>query len=174
MKLSESEKILLFGKYYEALKTGVYNYALKMLPDKEIAADVTQNVFVKFFENIENIREEEKIKIWIFKSARNEIYGIYRKSGNSIFSKFDETEIEKIPDDNFPHKKVETSELANILLSEINKLPDASREVILLREYAFLRYNEIAEITGVDINVVKSRLHKARKKLIEKISKLYK
>ncbi len=173
MKLSENEKILLFGKYYEALKSGVYNYAVKMLSDKETASDVMQNVFVKFFEHIENIREEEKIKVWIFKSARNEIYGIYRKSGNSIFSKLDKTAIENISVGGFPHEKVEAAELANILLDEVNKLSETSREVILLREYAFLSYNEIAEITGVEINVVKSRLHKARKKLIDKISKLY-
>ncbi len=172
MKLSENEKILLFGRYYDALKKGVYNYAVKMLSDKEAAADVMQNVFVKFFEHIENIREENKIKVWIFKSARNEIYGIYRKSGNSIFSEFDETTIENISDGGFPYEKVEASELADILLGEVNKLSEKSREVILLREYANLSYKEISEITGTDINVIKSRLFKARKLLMNRISKI--
>ncbi len=173
MKLSDNEKILLFGKYYDALKSGVYNYALKMLSDRDLAADVMQDVFVKFFEHIENIRDESKIKIWIFKSARNEVFGIYRKSGKSLFTSFDEKDVDINSHESLPHLKTEAEELGKIILDEINKLSRINREAILLREYSNLSYEEIANITGVDINVVKSRLHKARKKLTEKILKCY-
>jgi RNA polymerase sigma-70 factor (ECF subfamily) len=173
MQNGRDRKILLFVKHYEKRKEAVYNFALKMLNDSEKAADVTQNVFLKLFENIELIRNENKIPVWIFITARNEIFAYYR-SGERKERNYDADELENfnLADDDNPGEKFELKELREIILTELDKLSDMNRETFLLREYGGLSYKEISEVTGAEINLVKSRLFKTRKKLIEKISKI--
>jgi RNA polymerase sigma factor (sigma-70 family) len=169
----EKNRTVVFTRFYEKHKLGVYNYALKMLNKSESAADVTQNVFLKFYENIDKIREIDKSHIWIFKTARNEIYGNFRKKVPEKVSINNDPENElEIKSDSKPAEETEIKELKSLLISEINKLPEINRETILMREFGGLSYKEIAEILNIDINVVKSRLFKTRKKLIERISKL--
>ncbi len=171
--LREKEKEILFIRYYERHKKPVYNYAVKMLHDSNKAADVTQNVFLKLFENLQLIRDENKIPVWIFVTARNEIYGYFR-SGRRKENFYDEEEMEKLnlQSGGDTQSEAELKELRGIILNELNKISEANRETFLLREFGGLSYKEIAEITGTEINNVKSRLFKTRRKLIEKISKI--
>ncbi len=172
MKKENKLNILLFTRKYDDYKSGVFNYALKMLGNSEDAEDVTQNVFIKLFHNLDKIRDKSKIKIWVYKTARNEIYGIYRKSNNYQIP-IDEAIASDFVDDteNQPHTKIEAEEIGNLIQAEVEKLSEINRDTFLLREYSGLTYNEIADVTGVDVNVVKSRLFKTRKKLMKKISK---
>ncbi len=171
--MREKEKEILFLRYYERHKNAVYNYAVKMLHDSDKAADVTQNVFLKLFENLQLIRDENKISVWIFVTARNEIYGYFR-SAKRKENYYDEEEMEKLNLQSGENTQSETElkELRGIILNELNKISEVNRETFLLREFGGLSYKEIAEVTGTEIHNVKSRLFKTRKKLIEKISKI--
>ncbi len=168
------EKTLLFLKYYETNKDAVYNYALRMLKNKDVAADVVQETFLKLFENLDSIREHEKIKIWIFTVARNEVFGIFRSKASKS-ANIDEAEFEnKLKEDEktIP-EKFELKELSQIIEAELNKIPELSKDVFVLKEYGGLSYSEIAEITDRTVSSVKSRLFKTRKKLIKEISKIF-
>ncbi len=169
------KKVSLFLERYNLLKDAVYNYALRMLNDRDVAADVVQNVFLKFFEKIDSIRDELKVNIWIFTVARNEIFGEFRKRKKDIDS------IEKVAEKEKLHESgrsviedIELKEMRDLILQALDKLPPVSKEVFLLREYGGFSYGQIAELTGSTISSVKSRLFKTRRRLINEISEFFK
>ena len=66
----------------------------------------------------------------------------------------------------------EQKEIRELILIELNKMSIEQRDVFLLKEYGGLSYKEIAAMTGTNEDLVKSRLHKTRQKLIKKLSPL--
>jgi len=135
-----------------------------------IAEDIVQNTFLKLYEKIDEIRILGSANFWLFKSARNEYFNFYRKNKRNV--EFSE-EIEEDKDSRFELEEyIETKDLRNLVLNKLSELPAEQKEVYLLKEYGGLSYKEIAETTGIEINLVKSRLYKTRQKLINKISKL--
>ena len=134
------------------------------------AEDITQSVFLKLYENFENLQKKESANYWIFRTARNEYYNYYRKekrksniNDDLITNQKDEFELESY---------IELQEMKKIILSELDKMEIEQKEVYLLKEYGGLSYKEISETLEVEVNLVKSRLYKVRQKLINRISKL--
>jgi RNA polymerase sigma-70 factor, ECF subfamily len=141
-----------------------------MVNDKMITEDIVQNVFIKLYENMENIREKEFVVSWIYATARNEIFNFLRKKRRNIENDLkDENEL-------YSEQNVvleyENTELRKIIMNELDVMPPEQKEVYLLKEYSGLSYKEIAEIQNIDEELVKSRLFKIRQKLIKRISKL--
>ncbi|MBK7104515.1 MAG: RNA polymerase sigma factor [Ignavibacteriae bacterium] len=148
----------------------MYNFLLKLSGDKMIAEDIVQSVFLKFYENFESIKNLESANYWIFNSARNEFYNLYKRSKR--ISNLDEDLSENKKDEFELESFIELKEMKKIILAELDKMEFDQKEVFLLKEYGGLSYKEIAETMNIDIDLVKSRLHKVRQKLINKISKL--
>ena len=137
------------------------------------ADDIVQDVFIKLFENLNNIHNKQSIQFWLFKTARNEMMSFFRSTKNKKFiteaADIDEVEIgsEVSLED-----EIENKELNKLILSELENMSEDFREVFVLKEYSGLSYKEIASLLEIDEDLVKSRLYKARQKLINKISKL--
>jgi len=144
-----------------------------MLNDQMQADDIVQNVFIKLYQNLDSIHNKQSIQFWLFKTARNEILTTFRSTKNKkLYSDavdLEETEI-KSPDS--LSEQIENKELSKIVLNELDLMSVEFREVFILREYSGLSYKEIASLLEIDEELVKSRLYKARQKLIVKISKL--
>jgi len=163
------EFTILFNKY----KKRIYNYALKMLNDKMRADDIVQDVFIKLFENLNNIHNKQSIQFWLFKTARNEMMAFLRNTKNKKFI----TEAVDIENFEIENKtsladEIENKELNKLILNELENMKEDFSEVFILKEYSGLSYKEIASLLEIDEDLVKSRLYKARQKLINKISKL--
>ena len=163
------EFTILFNKY----KKRIYNYALKMLSDKMRADDVVQDVFIKLFENLNNIHNKQSIQFWLFKTARNEMMSFLRNTKNKKFIS-ESVDIEKFEIENKDSlaEEIENRELRKLILDELDSMSEDFREVFVLKEYSGFSYKEIASLLDIDENLVKSRLYKARQKLVNKISKL--
>lgn len=144
-----------------------------MLGDKMRADDVVQDVFLKLFENLNNIHNKQSIQFWLFKTTRNEIVGFFRsnKNKNLITHSFDVEETE-IKEPTLLDEEFENKETNKLILDELDKMNEDFKEVFVLKEYSGLSYKEIASLLNIDEDLVKSRLYKARRKLINKISKL--
>ncbi|MCB0749492.1 MAG: RNA polymerase sigma factor [Ignavibacteriae bacterium] len=143
---------------------------LRLSGDAMTAEDITQNVFLKLFENYEALNSSESANFWLFTSARNEFYNLYKRnkkqtelSDSLLSTKKDEFELESY---------VEMKEMKKIILGELDKMNYEQKEVYLLKEYGGLSYKEISETLVIDVDLVKSRLYKVRQKLINKISKM--
>ncbi len=163
------EFTILFYKYKER----IYNYALKMLNDKMRAEDIVQDVFIKLFENLDYINNKQSVCYWLFKTARNELMTFFRSTKNKkLISQtiaLDDvvTETTKSLFD-----EIENQETCKLILAELENMNEDFKEVFVLKEYSGLSYKEIAALLSIDEELVKSRLYKARQKLITKISKL--
>ena len=158
---------------YTKLRQPVYNYVLKMIRDKQQCEDIVQNTFLKLFSNMHVIRQKERIPQWVFRSARNDVYQYYRTKRTHVdqFNVADVDEIHETSPEN-PESQFELLNIKEVVNKELDKLPIEQKDVFLLREYDCLSYREIAELLETEEELVKSRLHKARKKLIARLKNL--
>jgi len=144
-----------------------------MLNDKMMCEDIIQNVFVKFFENMNRIRNSERVDVWLFKTTRNEIYTIYRNKKTHVdqFSVIDADEID-IDSSVRLEEDFEWKDMNQLVMKELDKIAIEQRDVFLLKEYSGFSYKEIAGMMKIDEELVKSRLYRIRQKLINKLSKV--
>lgn len=143
-----------------------------MLNDPMRAEDIVQDVFVKLFENLDNIYNKQSVQFWLFTTARNEIFSFYRNTKNKKFiTNVLDLEGIEIEEAKSLSDEIEQRELNKFILSELDSMNEDFREVFILREYSGLSYKEIASLLKIDEELVKSRLYKARQKLINRVSK---
>lgn len=161
------KNIVEFTLFYNKHKVKLFNYVIRMVPDRMTGEDIVQTVFLKLFENMNVIKNKSSMIYWLFKTARNEIYGYYRKKKIRVdqFNALDTDEIDIEYDDDF-QLQVEKKEMKEILMSVLETLPTEQKEVFYLKEYGGLSYKEIASMMEIDENLVKSRLFKTKQKLI--------
>jgi RNA polymerase sigma-70 factor (ECF subfamily) len=160
MQLGDSEA---FAELYERYRRGVYEYCLRLLQDRDTAADATQNTFIKVHTKIAGLESFASFKAWLFTIARNEIYAYVRRS------RTDGIENEDLWETESPHEELVEREEAELVRRFLGELKPEYREVLLLLEYEQMSYAEIASITGVSISAVESRIFRARKALAKKL-----
>jgi RNA polymerase sigma-70 factor (ECF subfamily) len=163
------EFTILFNRY----KKRVYNYALKMLNDQMRADDIVQDVFIKLFENLNHIHNKKSIQFWLFKTARNEMFAFFRNNKiKKLYTNAVDLEDAAIEEPQSLADEIENKELNKLILNQLDIMNEDFKEVFILREYSGLSYKEIASLLEINEELVKSRLYKARQKLMNKISKL--
>ncbi len=160
-----------FTIIYNRHKAQLYNYALKMVSDRMTAEDIVQTVFMRFYENFELLRSTNASTSWLFTAARNEIFMYYRKKKTRTdqYHAEDISLAEVLPGE-LPEEIYHRQEIREQIQEVLKSIPDEQRETFLLREYGDLSYEEIAKVMDCETKAVKSRLHKARAKLIDKIA----
>ena len=146
-----------------------------MTSDRMTTEDISQNVFLKLFENFDKINDRSKIDIWVFKVAKFEVFNFYR--GKSI--KVDQFGVEDTDDIELGSEMdllevIELKDLKEKLNAELENIAFEQKEVFTLKEFGGLSYEEISSVLEIDENLVRSRLHSARKKLILRLSKALK
>ncbi len=147
----------------------------KLAPDWQDRADLAQEVWLRVYRNIKRLQEPEKFRGWLSRIATNLFYDELRKRkrmGTSIsldnpLHTGDGGEIEwELPSgEPGPIDNLSTQEFYAHLRQAIKDLPEGFRQTIVLREIEGLTYEEIAEITGVSLGTVKSRIARARVRL---------
>ncbi len=168
-------QIIEFTIAFNRYKNKIFNYVLKMINDKMLVEDIVQNVFLKFYENMDSIKNKNNVSYWLFVTARNEIYGYYRNKKSRVdqFNVYDTEELETEFPDNL-EEFFELKEMKELIIKELENISIEQREPFIMKEFGGLSYKEIAAIMNIDENTVKSRLYKTRQKLIQRISKIVK
>jgi len=160
-----------FAEVYQRLRDSIYSFAFRMLADEAAAEDITQETFMFLIENPTKFDPERgALHPFLCGVARNLVLHHLRKreSRHEDIGEFDEfIEIESGLN---PLEILLESELSDFVNECVVSLPEAQREVIILREMQGFTYEEIAKITNADLNLVKVRLHRARKNLAEKLA----
>ena len=158
----------------------VFNLAFRFLNSKEEAEDLTQEIFLKVYRKIGGFRGDARFSTWIFQIAanhcRNRLKYLQRR-GRGRHDSLDETRDEgdgvrqrQMPDlTKIPQDLVEREQIKQIVTTEISHLPEEYRTVIILRDIQGFSYEEIAKITGALEGTVKSRLHRARMELKDRL-----
>lgn len=142
-----------------------------MTGKRDAAEDILQTVFLKYYENMDKIKNPERAPQWIYTVARNEIYQHMRNKYKATIT-YIESEDENRSEADL-ESELERKEISQMVKDEIEQLSHDHKEVILLKEISGLSYKEIAQILNITEDLVKSRLFKARKKLSEKLLKTF-
>jgi len=148
----------------------VYNLALKMTKNEEDAQDISQEAFIKAYNQLEAFRGDSKFSVWLYRLTYNLCIDFLRKKPKaqviSLSAQQEESgdsfEIE-IPDlRELPADSVFRKELQTEIAQSIDELSQGHREIIVMREINDMSYTEIAETLGISEGTVKSRLARAR------------
>jgi RNA polymerase sigma factor (sigma-70 family) len=147
-------------------------FAKSLLKDDEDANDAVQDVLLKLWNRRHLMAGIENVEAWCMKMVRNRAldkirYQSYRRT-NQIETAF---EIESaLPS---PQKSIELKQGIEQMEKAIDELPERQNAIIHLREIEGYSYDEIAVIVGTDLNTIKVELHRARKKVREKMRSIY-
>ena len=149
------------------------NYISRMIPQRELALDISQDVFIKAYSSLETYQTQYKFNTWLFKIASNALIDYWRKKRIKAVS-YDSSHEEdsfgsmQIPDKQCSVvKKLELAELGRKIESALEKLPPALRELFILRHVNQFSYEEIAEIRSLPIGTVKNRVFRAKEMIRE-------
>jgi RNA polymerase sigma factor (sigma-70 family) len=149
-----------------------------LAPDWTDRADLAQEVWIRVYRNIGRLQEPEKFRGWLSRIASNLFYDELRKRKrvapplllDSVTSMEDgEMDRDIASDEASLAEELATQEFHDQLRSAIADLPEAFRTTIVLREIEGLAYEEIAEITGVSLGTVKSRIARAKLRLTQQL-----
>ena len=149
------------------------NYISRMVPERELALDISQDVFIKAYSSLETYQTQYNFNTWLFKIASNALIDHWRKKRIKAVSYDDYDEKEssgsiQIPDKQHSVvKKMELAELRRKIESVLNKLPQSLRELFVLRHINEFSYEEISEIRGLPIGTVKNRVFRAKEMIRE-------
>lgn len=139
----------------------LFNVAFRMLGDYEDARDAAQNTFVKAYEKLGTYDPERRFFSWIYRILMNECLNLRRRPAIHLLGERTEDAVAEhsTPD------AVEAAERRRDVKQALLGLSPAYREVIVLRHFAALSYEEMSDAIGVPAKTVKSRLHTARQQL---------
>ncbi len=170
-----------FDRFVEHFRSKIFQYSWLMCGDREDAEEVAQETLLKVFENFAHIREPERVRPWVFRIAKN---ACLMKRRKSMFAPAEELSLDEfmpVKEDGgqvrieiadwsaLPDDLVLRAELRDTLAAAIAELPGDYRSVILLRDLEELSTQETAEILDVSEDVVKTRLHRARLAMRQKL-----
>lgn len=162
---------LIIRKYQQSL----FNYIGRMVGERELALEFTQEVFFKTYSSLQSFQPQYKFSTWLFKIASNFVIDFWRKKKIDAFS-LDEREnssgqnspLQVAADEKSIIQKFELSHLRIKIEDALSKIPPQLREVFVWRHINELSYEEIAEIKGLPLGTVKNRVFQA-KELIRKV-----
>jgi len=146
----------------------VYSLALRTLGNPQDAMDAAQEAFFRAYRALPSFRGDSKFSVWLYRLTANVCTDMLRKRGRSMETSLTDEEetVLDIPDGRFcPQTELEKKQLRQSVRRGLEKLPEEFRQVLLLRELGGLRYDEIAQSTGLEPGTVKTRIFRARKKL---------
>lgn len=189
-ELSDEELISLFGQteseetFNEIVNRygdKIFRLAIRITHNQSDAEEVLQEVFVTLIEKLDTFREESKFSTWLYRVAANTSFMHLRtekKYVNDIsleyyvpYHEYGKLKGVEIKDwSNRPDEVLLSTEAMGIIDKMINELPELSRIVVHLRDIEGLSNGEVAGVLGLSIPAVKSRLHKARLFLRDKLS----
>lgn len=156
----------------------VYNLAFRMVGSEQDAYDISQEAFLKAYLNLSLFRRDCKFSSWLYKLTTNLCLDFLRKQSRQKTLPLtypSETDGEEsylqIPDETFsPEAEAERRELRQQVRQGLEQLPEAQREILILRELGQMSYEEIGEHLNLEAGTVKFRIFRARKKLCNILS----
>ena len=171
-----------FEKLIKQHEQKIYNLLLKMTNNREFAEDLFQETFLTVWKKIKSFKGNSEFSTWLYRIAVNTVLMKHRKKTINSVS-FDTPiltstgEIKRDFGDDWsknPLATLENKELKEELNKAIKSLPDKYRTVLVLRDIEYMSNEEVRKILKISIPSVKSRLHRARLFLRDRISKYFK
>jgi len=158
-----------FASIVEKYKKQIYSIAYSMTRNHADADDLSQDAFVKAYENLHRFKLGTNFRSWLCRIATNLCIDYLRHKKRFPEDSLDD-QAELLPAyGNNPHDNLESSELMDNIMAAVDSLPVSQRTVVVLREMQGMRLKEISKILNCSESTIRWRLHYARKKLREKL-----
>lgn len=168
-----------FEKLYHEHKILVFNVALNYLQNIEDAEEISQDVFVKIYNSLDNFNQKSSYKTWIYRITINQCLDFIKQKNSQkrffIFGNKSQNEKEYLNTSTFEHPGIlmENKEDASILFGAINTLSENQKTAFLLSKLDGLSNPEIAEIMQLSISSIESLVFRAKASLHEKLGEKF-
>lgn len=130
----------------------VFNYLYRLVSNREDAFDLSQEVFLKAYQNIRKLDDTSRFGPWLFRIAHNEAYSLFRK-------KRPEVDISELPER--PKGQAFPMEMSLAVTAALDRLTAEQKEAVLLKVYQGFKFDEMAEILAIPVSTIKSRVYTA-------------
>jgi len=162
-----------FSSLMEQYERLVFNLAFQYTQNREDAADVSQETFLKVWRTLPAFRGESSFSTWLFRITQNSAIDLLRKRAGSQTLSLTvdgedgeddgrERELADPTSDHDPAAAIEQEERSGAVRAAIASLRADHREILVLRDMRGYSYGEIAEMLGLELGTVKSRINRAR------------
>ncbi len=174
---TEAEKLQVFHDEFMPHINSMYNFAYRLTFDEDDANDLVQDTYLKAFRFIHSFEKGTNAKAWLFRILKNSFINDYRKKSKEP-AKVDYQDVETYYNSDdvdrqiTPDLRVESLQdmIGDEISNALNSLDVDFRTVIILCDLEGFKYEEMAKILDIPIGTVRSRLHRARNLLKEKLS----
>ncbi|MEQ9467717.1 MAG: sigma-70 family RNA polymerase sigma factor [Ekhidna sp.] len=173
---SEAKKVHVFDHEFMPHIDSMYNFAYRLTFDEDDAKDLVQDTYMKAFRFINSFQEGTNAKAWLYRILKNSFINDYRKKSKQP-AKVDYQEVEQFynsedtPSNATVDLRLETTKdmIGDEISNALNSLAVDFRTVVILCDLEGFTYEEMAKILDIPIGTVRSRLHRARNLLREKL-----
>lgn len=173
---SQKEKEEVFDKEFMPHINAMYNFAYRLTFDEDDSKDLVQDTYLKAYRFINSFERGTNAKAWLFRIMKNSFINDFRKKSKEP-AKVDYQEVETFYNSDDVDKaittdlRVETVQdmMGDEISNALNSLDVDFRTVIILCDLEGFKYDEMAKILDIPIGTVRSRLHRARNLLKEKL-----
>jgi RNA polymerase sigma factor (sigma-70 family) len=174
---SEAEKQRVFNDEFMPHVNSMYNFAHRLTMDADDAKDLMQDTYLKAYRFIDSFQQGTNAKAWLFRILKNSFINDYRKKTKEP-AKIDYQEVESYYNSEdvdrqiTPDLRVEALQdmIGDEISNALNALDVDFKTVIILCDLEGFKYEEMAKILDIPIGTVRSRLHRARNLLKDKLS----
>lgn len=156
-----------FGELVNIHAQGVTNVSYRMCGDVQIAEEAAQEAFIQAWLHLSSYRPQTSLRNWLYRIAVNAATDILRREKRILPNAIEDLHLTDSGPG--PEALLSQSKRTALVQKAILSLPDASRAVLVLREYEEMSYHEIADTLDIPIGTVMSRLNYARKILKESL-----
>jgi RNA polymerase sigma-70 factor (ECF subfamily) len=152
-----------FEELVHRYQGGLFRYAVSMVGDRDAAADMVQDAFVRAYVNLRTCRTPGSFRVWIFRTLRNRCFD-HLRSARRGHTRLDAAG--DLPDPaEGPVAQVERRELRAGIRGALDRLPDQQREAFLMRYVENMPYEEMTTLLGTSVSALKMRVLRAREAL---------
>jgi len=166
----EQTKNYAFNLIVKKYQQKVYSLTRKMVIDHDDANDLTQDTFIKVWNNLSNFRQDAQLFTWIYRIATNECLNFLAKKRRKFFVPIVDVEAQ-LSSYIDQGKYITGDEIQLKLQKAILTLPEKQRLVFNMKYFEELKYEEISEIVGTSVGALKASYHIAVKKIEEYINR---
>lgn len=163
-----------FDEVYDRFGEMVYNLALRLAGNREEAADLTQEIFLRIYRHLGGFGGRSTLKTWVFRIAINHCRDRLSRhvpTMQSIDDRYDEGSVSIADPSRGPEELAVAADQGRQVMAELARLPQVFREAVVLRDLEGLSYEEIAEVLGIRVGTVRSRIARGRDQLRDLLEK---
>src|SRR6185369_15447577 len=166
-----------FGELVRRWERRIFALAYGMLGREEDARDATQETFIAAFRNLAGFRGEAKVSSWLHRIAVNQCLTTKRRQRTRAEDRIDEENgaeerVFVAPLSFSPARTTETAERTSLIRSAVSALPVDLRQVVVMKEFEEMTFQEISETLELPLSTVKSRLYTALRQLRMRLERL--